>query len=142
MKTKITARSRHDEYIDEGIKCTSEEKVTKESFTDQCDINKIIERIARTGERIDSTQKQYMDVSNIPDYSSALSIVLNAQAQFMSLDASVRNRFQNNPAQFLQFASDAKNLDALVDMGLATKREEKSTITKPDAKSEASNASS
>lgn len=139
MKTKITARSRHDEYTDEGIKCTLAEKVTKESFTDACDINKIIERIARTGVFPESTQKQYLDVSNIPDYQGALSVVLNAQAQFMSLDAAVRNRFQNDPAQFIEFATNAENQDELIKLGLATKREEKPAIVKPDAKPEVLN---
>lgn len=139
--TKIIARHRYDEYNDPGLKCTLEEKVTKESFKDQCDIDKIIERIARTGVAPDQVQKKYGDYSNVPDYQSALQIVVNAQAQFNSLDAHVRNRFNNDPGIFLEFASDSSNLDEMVKLGLATKREEIIPETKPQANAATTGAS-
>ena len=40
---------------------------------------------------------------------------------FLDLPAKVRDRFKNDPGQFLEFATDPSNVDELVKMGLATK---------------------
>ena len=37
----------------------------------------------------------------------------------------VRDRFQNDPGRFLEFANDASNYDEALKMGLAIKRPEK-----------------
>lgn len=53
---------------------------------------------------------------------------------FMTLPASVRERFANDPGEFLKFAEDPANLDEMVDMGLATYPE--SAIVSTETKSE------
>lgn len=135
---KVIARAKYDQYDDEGIKCTLEEKRTKQSFTEDCDINKIIDRFAKTGTLPEQKQKQYGDFSNVADYQTSIMIVQKAHEDFMSLDAKVRAKFQNDPSAFLAFAQDASNIDEMVKLGLATKVEKDSVKIDSDVKEEAS----
>lgn len=81
----------------------------------------------------DQAEKKYGDFASVPDYQSAAQIYINAQNQFNSLDAHVRKRFNNNPAEFLEFASDASNVDEMVKLGLATIRQETAPVSDPKA---------
>ena len=44
------------------------------------------------------------------------------------LSAEVRDRFQNDPGRFLEFANDASNYEEALKMGLAIKRPEKAAV--------------
>ena len=44
------------------------------------------------------------------------------------MPAEVRDRFQNDPGRFLEFANDASNYDEALKMGLAIKRPEKAAV--------------
>lgn len=138
MKKEIIAESKYNRnYIDEGIKCTIEEKRTKQHFTEECDINKILERHARTGMLPEQKQKQYGDFSNVPDYVTAYSIVQKAHDQFESLDAQVRARFHNDPSEFLEFATNQSNGEEMVKLGLAVERPVQAPKNESQAQSEA-----
>lgn len=52
-------------------------------------------------------------------YHEAKNLIINAENQFNSLDAAVRIKFENDPAQFLSFVEDPKNAQELVKLGLA-----------------------
>jgi len=99
------------------------------SKTDQnqmasCDINNILKKYAKTGLLPDliKSNPMYGDFTNTMDYHQSLDFVLHAQAQFEALPALVRARFDHDPANFLEFANDPKNLDEMVEMGLATRK--------------------
>ncbi|WNK15022.1 MAG: internal scaffolding protein [Microvirus sp.] len=102
------------------IVCTAEEDRTKQSFRDECDINRIMARYAKSGVLPDLIRgnPQYGDFSSVADYQSALNIVVLAEEQFASLDGQVRARFGNDPACFLSFCSDPANRSELARMGL------------------------
>lgn len=101
-----------------------EPSLTEQSHKDSCDINKILERYARTGElpTMINSDPRWGDFTDVPSYQKALEIVGHAQDQFESLDAPIRKRFGNDPQEFLAFASDPKNLPEMVKLGLATER--------------------
>jgi phage internal scaffolding protein len=65
----------------------------------------------------------YADVSDAPSYQDALQIVINAENQFMTLDAKTRKKFSNNPHEFLEFVENPENAAELVAMGLAIPRD-------------------
>lgn len=94
--------------------------VTKQSDLKDCDINLIMKRFEKTGTLPNLIAKNghYGDFSNVPDYQEAVQIVAHANEQFLNLDAHVRNRFDNDPAKFLAFATDPKNEDEMYKMGL------------------------
>lgn len=130
---EVIASSKYNRHSDPGIACTLEEKRTKQSHTDDCDINKILERFSRTGQLPESKQKQYGDFINVPDYVEAFNIVSKAQDQFYSLDAKVRAKFDNDPESFLEFATNPSNMEEMVSLGLATK----TTVEAPVVESQA-----
>lgn len=116
------ARSQYDErpVMASDISFEGDKGVTKQSDAKDCDINAIFRRFEKTGQLPDLIVREprYGDFSNVPDYQEALQIVRTAEEQFANLDAGVRNRFDNDPAKFLAFATDDKNVDELERMGL------------------------
>lgn len=122
---KVVIRSAYDDpYKDPGLTC-SEPTLTKQSEAEACDINNIVKRFQQSGGAIDLQERvgQYADVANIPDYKGCLDFIAQAQAMFMMLPSMVRERFENDPGQFLDFVQNSDNSSELVSMGLATAKE-------------------
>ncbi|QGH72126.1 MAG: scaffold protein [Microviridae sp. ctjWc39] len=105
----------------------SKPSMTKQSFREECDINLIMKKFKKVmGADFLSRYSgyaggQFGDFSQVGDYRSAIDQVNEARASFEALPSIVRKRFGNDPALFLDFCLDPKNLDELVSMGLATK---------------------
>lgn len=94
--------------------------VTKQSFKDECDINSIVKKALKSGLLPDGNVNPiYGDFSDVKDYQEGLNVVLRAEAQFNALPAHVRNKFQNDPAKFLEFANNPENGREMVELGLA-----------------------
>lgn len=95
--------------------------MTKQSFAEECDINCILER-ARQGMDISSAVNNrvalYGDFTSVPSYQDALDLVNRANGMFMSLDATVRERFANDPSRMIAFLQDVRNYDEAVKLGL------------------------
>lgn len=107
-------------YLDPGIDCSNDPSRTDQSQAPDCDINKIVSSFLKTGVLPGINGPQvFADVSDPLDYHQAMDIVLNAENQFMSLDAHTRKRFANDPALFLEFASDPQNGAEMIKLGLA-----------------------
>lgn len=117
-------QTQYNVFANPVIVC-EEETRTKQSFKDECDINNILSKYAKTGivNHINQSEGQYGDFSSEQDYQKALNIVIEAQNTFASLPAEVRDKFANDPAQFLKFTEKEENIEELVKMGLAVKKE-------------------
>ena len=104
-----------------GLDCTGDPGCTKQADAEDCDINKILARYAKTGVLPDliKANPKYGDFSDVTSFMDACAIVSLAEEQFAALDAPIRKRFDNDPAKFLEFASDPKNVSEMVKMGLA-----------------------
>lgn len=112
--------------------------LTKQSFRDECNINKIVSRYKQTGVMSHQSAKQphYMDATTAVSYEQAFDIVQQAEAAFAQLPAKVRRNFGNDPGAFAAFASDPANIDQMREWGLAAPAE--SPAPQPEAeKSEA-----
>lgn len=97
--------------------------ITKQEFKDQSDINTILQQYQHHPHLLIPTEPQlYGDFSQATDYQSALNSIMDAQQQFLDLPAKVREKFNNDPGQFLDFVHNEENLPELVKMGLATER--------------------
>lgn len=100
---------------------------TKQSFKDECDLNLIMKRFKKVmgADYLSRFQGyvggQFGDFSGVTDYRSAIEQVSQAREVFEALPAKVRARFENDPAQFLDFCHDPANVDEMVELGLATK---------------------
>ncbi len=105
---------------------------TKQSFRDECDINNILRQFNVTGQLpIGSVQPQYGDFSGITDYQSALNAVMAAQDSFLQLPAKLRARFDNDPALFVEFASDEANKDEMKALGLLRQETAQAVVSSP-----------
>lgn len=106
-----------------GLKCP-EPTLTIQSSKDEADINVIVERFTKTG-MLPVRQLPPMgdEFHEIFDFRSAMDTVRAAEVAFMTMDAKTRLRFNNDPHLFVDFCSDPANLDEMVKMGFATRRE-------------------
>jgi len=95
---------------------------TKQSFSNECDINSIVKRASKTGFLVDplvaSTRRPFFgDFSNV-DFRGNLNAINSVSHAFMQLPAEVRSRFNNDPANVLDFIADASNADEARKLGL------------------------
>lgn len=93
---------------------------TVQSDAADADINNIVERFGLTGRLPTGLRMPEYGDFDLPagDYYSALLAVKEADALFMQLPAELRAQFQNDPGQFVAFATDPANVDELRSMGL------------------------
>lgn len=100
--------------------CTDPSR-TDQSQAAETDVNQILKKFQQTGVLPGvNAEALYADVSDSMSYHEAMNVVLHAEEQFNSLDAHTRVKFNNDPAQFLDFVNDPKNSKELIKMGLAT----------------------
>lgn len=97
---------------------------TKQSFKDECDINRIMSRYQVTGQlspdHLNRGNPQYIDATGY-EYQEAMQTVIRAQTLFDQLPSSVRDTFDNDPAEFLVFAENPDNAPELLKMGLGAR---------------------
>lgn len=94
--------------------------LTKQAEAQSCDINHIMARWQKTGvlEHVRQAAGNYGDFTSAVDYHNALNQILAAESAFDSLPSSMRDRFRNSPAEFLNFVNDPENADEMVSLGL------------------------
>lgn len=97
--------------------------MTRQSEMDACDIHNILKQFSQQGfeqlVRDNAARGQYADLTSLPDYQEALEIVLKSNEAFAALPSQVRERFQNDPARFVEFLADPANQDEAIRLGLA-----------------------
>lgn len=114
----ITIRSAYSPKRSIQLICPTKGR-TKQSFKAECDINTIVNRFLKTGV-MDFAQKnepRYGDTTGI-EFQSAMNTVAAANSLFNELPAALRARFENEPAQFLDFVQDDKNAAEARELGL------------------------
>lgn len=93
----------------------------KREFAEESDINRIMERYTMTGEIPQGITGTYGDFSEPLDFMEAQEILLKAQAQFNALPAKVRDRFNHDPAKFLEYLHEEGHTAELQELGLLHK---------------------
>lgn len=95
---------------------------TKQEFKEQCDINNIIKsfKITRQITHLAAKAGTFEDLPDALDLQTALNVVIQAEDAFAALPAAVRDRFKNNPSEFLAFMEDPKNMVEAEKLGLVT----------------------
>jgi len=111
-----------DKVSDEtGLTCP-EPTLAQQNFKDECDINYIVRQFGLTGELPGKPlSPQYGDFTGVLDYHSAVNAVLAAQDDFMELPAQMRSRFNNDPAELIDFLSNEGNREEAIKLGLVAK---------------------
>lgn len=108
---------------DPGLSFEGDPGRTDKSQAAETDVNLIVDRFMKTGVLPGvNVERVYGDFSDVVDYQTAMNTVIQANEQFMGLNAKVRKQFDNDPAQFLAFVNDPENAQELIKMGLTTPR--------------------
>lgn len=97
-----------------------------QSFKDECDIRRIMDRARKTGVLVDPLAlakslrlARYEDVSEIPaDFFEANLFVMEATKAFGDLPAKVRKRFGNDVQALLEFVANPENKAEAISLGL------------------------
>ena len=100
-----------------------EPSLTQQSFAEECDINNIVARYVTTGVlgdplAVPTNSPQYGDFTSVADFHVAQTIIAEATQMFDLLPASIRKRFENDPAQLLAFMEDDSNREEAIKLGL------------------------
>lgn len=100
--------------------CSCDKPLTKQSFKDQCDVNKIMAKFDKTGlfSHVNPNAGWYDDIPGDMDFHKAQNMVLQGEAAFMALPANIRTEFDNDPGRFLDFAMNPENENKMREMGL------------------------
>lgn len=95
------------------------EDKTKQSFKAESDINNIMAQYLKTGllDYVQRNEPRYGDTTGF-DYQSAMFKIAGAKTMFNELPAELRARFDNEPANFLDFVQDDSNREEAIELGL------------------------
>jgi len=101
-----------------GLAC-EEPSLAQQQFRDECDINTILKRFNITGELPNApVSPRYGDFTGISDYKTALDRVMAAEEEFLALPATLRARFENDPANLIEFLDNEENRSEAEKLGL------------------------
>lgn len=97
--------------------------MTKQEFQYECDVNNVIKSF-KPHQMMAALQQNlnagnYADLPDAYDFQEALHLVRDAERQFLTVPAKVRDRFGQDPAQFLEFLNNPGNLEEARALGLA-----------------------
>lgn len=103
----------------------TEDSLTNQSDASEADINILVKKFGITGQlpQITGLQPLYGDFTSGDDYRTMLDRVNAAREAFEQIPAHIRREFDNDPAKFVDFASDDKNIEKLREWKLATPKE-------------------
>ena len=104
-----------------GLAC-EEPSLAQQHHKDECDINNILRQFNITGLLPESPlSPRYGDFTGIGDYHTAMNRVIAAQEEFEALPAQIRARFNNDPAQLIEFLENSDNRPEAEELGLVEK---------------------
>lgn len=119
--------------------------MTQKQFKHECDINNILSKYTEYGycEHVMNAEPRYLDCSSLTakTFQEHLDFALDFEEHFDSLPQEVRDRFNDDPEEMMEFLSEEENYNEAVALGLLPKdasREEakRSEATKGEASSQ------
>ena len=102
-----------------SIDYTSQPSLTKSEFKDECDINNVVKRALRTGvlPGVDR-EALYGDFSQVENYAEAQIKIANAKSEFEQLPSGIKEKFDNDVTNLLDFVDDPENEAEAIKLGL------------------------
>lgn len=96
--------------------------MTEQTHKDEVKIQNILKKYQQTGvlKHVNQYQGTYMDMASAPDFQEAQFIIAEAQSMFETVPSHIRDDFQNNAKQFLNFIQNPNNKEAIEAYGLDT----------------------
>lgn len=104
--------------------CSRDKGFTVQADRDDADINKIISRFNKSGQLPPTRGGQpfYGDISDIGDLQESLIKVQEANELFMQYPAELRERFDNDPVNLVEFLGNEANRKEAEELGLVVPR--------------------
>ena len=138
--TKITAPFLRTPYNYDTIAASNESglhcedaSLAQQQFKEECDINNIMEKFGMTGLLPQTPlNATYGDFSGVKDYHTALNAIMAAEEQFDALPAQLRARFDNDPANLIDFMENPENRSEAEKLGLIVQKTEVSDPVKTE----------
>lgn len=98
-----------------------DENLVQQHMAAECDVNTIMKRYEQTGDlrHVTDVAGEFGDFYDVTDFKSGTERLMAIQSLFMEIPASIRDRFNNDPAKFVEYATNEKNIEELRSMGLA-----------------------
>lgn len=119
FKVRVPFKYDVDAVSRETAWSSSEPTRTQQQFKDEVDINNIARQFGITGRLPENVRMPtFEDFSDVVDYQTALNAARRASQSFMEMPANVRERFRNDPQQFLEFCSNDANRQEAISLGL------------------------
>ncbi len=97
--------------------------MTKQSFKNSTDINKIVGKFVKAGMTPQLPADTTFGFAPPYTFHEALELIRTADDYFEKLPAEARTKFDNDPGEFLAFVEDPENIPELAKMGLIDARE-------------------
>lgn len=112
-----------------------ERSLTQQSMKDECDVNLIVARHAKTGAipHITSREPVFGDFTDSVDLKQSLDNVMDAQERFSRFPSRVRQAAQNDPVRFLEMLATQEGSQYLYDAGLELEGFERPEVEAPAA---------
>lgn len=105
-----------------GLDCSDSPSLAQQHMRDECDINIMVARFAKTGiPDAPPVIPSVVDFDEIFDFQSAMNVIVDGRKAFAGLPSRIRARFDNDPGQFLAFVHDSSNRDEAVSLGLVSR---------------------
>lgn len=110
----------YSQKVSPVIDFTDKPSLTEQNHKDSCEINRIMAKYQKTG-IIDHRNEHRGDYgyATSQTFSEALDIVIKGKEMFEELPSSLRKKFNGDPKEFLEFVQNPKNVDEMVELGLA-----------------------
>lgn len=100
---------------------TDEVSMTEQHHKDSVSVQNILKQYDKTGiiNHVSRAKAEYGDFTEVNEYQESLNRIIHANNAFEALPSGIRKKFDNDPGQFFEFATNPDNLDELREMGLA-----------------------
>ncbi len=121
----IKFKTAHTKIPRSQINFDQDKKQTESHHAESCDVNCIINRFKKTGVlEHRNTHRGTYGFASSQTFQDAMQIVAQGNSLFSELPSEIRDKFNHDPAQFLEFVQDEKNAPEMVELGLAKNLED------------------
>lgn len=101
-----------------GLRCRDKSRTSQE-FREEVDINTIVGRFLKTGVMPENLPLIFDgDFTQVADFRGAQDLIVQARESFQALPAGIRAKFDHDAGAFVAWASDRKNYDEALALGL------------------------
>lgn len=105
-----------------SIDFTDSPSLTEQTHKDQVKIQNIVKKHGAQAmcQHVEAFGGTYQNLASMPEFHDAQNIISEASSMFETIPARIRLQFNNDPATFLGFIQDPKNVEDIKNLGFDT----------------------